>query len=64
MLTLTTDPDHETQAQYNFAGLRDAAGNSSERQPVILEINDVDDAAPTVKVPLQLRSMKILVLAK
>jgi hypothetical protein len=48
-VTLTTDPDHETQAQYSFAVIAtDAAGNASEAQSVTLDINDLDDAAPTV----------------
>jgi hypothetical protein len=48
-VTLTTDPDHETQAQYSFAVIAtDAAGNASEAQPVTLDINDLDDTAPTV----------------
>jgi hypothetical protein len=48
-VTLSTDPDHETQAIYSFAVIAtDAAGNVSEAQSVILEINDLDDAAPTI----------------
>jgi hypothetical protein len=48
-VTLATDPDHETQAQYSFAVIAtDAAGNASEAQSVTLDINDLDDAAPTV----------------
>ncbi len=32
-VTLTTDPDHETQSQYSFAVIAtDAAGNASEAQ--------------------------------
>jgi hypothetical protein len=46
---LTTDPDHETQSQYSFAVIAtDAAGNASEAQAVTLDINDLDDAAPTI----------------
>ncbi|MDG1693388.1 MAG: cadherin domain-containing protein, partial [Porticoccaceae bacterium] len=48
-VTLTTDPDHETQAQYSFAVIAtDAAGNASEGQSVSLDINDVDDTAPII----------------
>jgi hypothetical protein len=48
-VTLTADPDHETQSQYSFAVIAtDAAGNSSAAQSVILNINDLDDAAPTI----------------
>ena len=47
-VTLSTDPDHETQAQYNFAVIAtDAAGNASEAQAVTLDINDLDEVAPT-----------------
>jgi hypothetical protein len=48
-VTLSTDPDHEAQSSYSFAVIAtDAAGNESEAQSVILEINDLDDAAPTI----------------
>ena len=48
-VTLTADSDHETQSQYSFAVIAtDAAGNASEAQSVTLDINDLDDAAPTV----------------
>jgi hypothetical protein len=48
-VTLSTDPDHEIQSSYNFAVIAtDAAGNASDAQSVILEINDLDDAAPTI----------------
>jgi hypothetical protein len=48
-VTLSTDPDHETQSEYSFAVIAtDAAGNASDAQSVILEINDLDDAAPTI----------------
>jgi hypothetical protein len=48
-VTLSDDPDHETQNEYSFAVIAtDAAGNSSEAQSVTLEINDLDDAAPTI----------------
>jgi hypothetical protein len=48
-VTLSTDPDHETQSSYNFAVIAtDEAGNASEAQSVILEINDLDDTAPII----------------
>jgi hypothetical protein len=48
-VTLNTDPDHETQSQYSFSVIAtDAAGNLSSAQSVTLDINDVDDTAPTI----------------
>jgi hypothetical protein len=48
-VTLTNNPDYETQSQYSFAVIAtDAAGNESEAQSVTLSINDLDDAAPTI----------------
>ncbi|MDA7745166.1 cadherin repeat domain-containing protein, partial [bacterium] len=48
-VNLTANPDHETQSEYSFAVVAtDAAGNTSEAQSVTLDINDLDDAAPTV----------------
>jgi len=47
-VTLTPDPDHETQADYTFTVIAtDAAGNSSQ-QAVSLTINDLDEVAPTI----------------
>jgi hypothetical protein len=47
-VTLSADPDAETQDQYSFTVVAtDAAGNSSE-QAVTLDINDIDDAVPTI----------------
>ena len=47
-VTLTSDPDHETQSAYNFTVVAtDAAGNVSE-QAVTLDINDLDEVAPTI----------------
>jgi hypothetical protein len=49
VVTLNTDPDHETQSQYSFAVIAtDAAGNESNAQSVTLNVNDLDDAAPTI----------------
>ena len=48
-VTLATDPDQETQDQYSFAVVAtDAAGNASAAQSVTLDINDLDDTAPTI----------------
>jgi hypothetical protein len=48
-VTLTSDPDYETQSQYSFAVIAtDAAGNASDLQSVTLTINDLDDTAPTI----------------
>jgi hypothetical protein len=48
-VTLSVDPDYETQNQYNFAVIAiDGAGNASEAQSVILEINDLNDTGPTI----------------
>ena len=48
-VTLNTDPDHEAQSQYSFSVVAtDAAGNASDAQSVTLDINDLDDAAPTI----------------
>ncbi|MDA7744374.1 cadherin repeat domain-containing protein, partial [Porticoccaceae bacterium] len=48
-VTLNTDPDADTQSQYSFAVVAtDAAGNASEVQPVTLDINNLDEAAPII----------------
>jgi len=48
-VTLDATPDHEAQSQYSFTVVAtDAAGNVSDEQSVTLDINDLDDAAPTV----------------
>ena len=48
-VTLNADPDHEAQSQYSFSVVAtDAAGNASDAQSVTLDINDLDDAAPTI----------------
>ena len=48
-VTLADDPDHETQSQYSFAVIAtDGAGNVGVAQSVTLEINDLDDAYPTI----------------
>ena len=46
-VTLTADPDYETKDSYSFNVVAtDEAGNESE-QAVSLDINDLDDTAPT-----------------
>jgi hypothetical protein len=48
-VTLIANPDHEAQSQYSFAVIAtDAAGNASEEQSLTLEIDDLDDAAPSI----------------
>ena len=48
-VTLATNPDHETQAQYSFAVVAtDAANNQSAAQSVTLDINDLDDTKPVI----------------
>ena len=48
-VTLSIDPDHETQSQYSFDVIAtDVAGNASDAQSVTLDINDLDEIAPTI----------------
>jgi hypothetical protein len=48
-VSLNVSPDHELQSQYNFTVIAtDAAGNVSNPKSVILDINDLDDAVPTI----------------
>jgi hypothetical protein len=48
-VTLTDDPDHETQNQYSFAVIAtDGATNASNAQSVTLSINDLDEVAPII----------------
>jgi hypothetical protein len=48
-VTLATDPDHEVQSQYSFSVIAtDAANHASDAKAVTLDINDLDDAAPTI----------------
>ncbi|WP_404463172.1 cadherin domain-containing protein [Vreelandella aquamarina] len=47
-VTLTDNPDHESQSSYSFTVIAtDAAGNASE-QAVNLRVNDLDEVAPTI----------------
>jgi hypothetical protein len=49
VVVLAADPDHEGQSQYSFTVIAtDAAGNATEGQEITININDLDDAAPTV----------------
>jgi hypothetical protein len=48
-VTLNADADYETQSQYSFAVIAtDTAGNVSEAQSVTLDINNLDEVAPTI----------------
>ena len=48
-VSIDTSADHETQAVYSFGVIAtDAANNASETTSLILNINDLDDAAPSV----------------
>ena len=48
-VTLTTNPDHEIQSQYNFAVIAtDADGIASAPLDLILIIDNVDEVAPTI----------------
>ena len=48
-VSLASDPDHEAQSAYSFTVVAtDAAGNESVSQSVTLDINDLDDAAPSI----------------
>jgi hypothetical protein len=50
-VSLSTDPDSETQGQYSFTVVAtDEAGHSSE-QAVTLDITDLDDTAPVITSP-------------
>jgi hypothetical protein len=50
-VSLSTDPDYETQSEYQFTVFAtDAAGNRSAEQEVTLSINDLDDSSVTGKV--------------
>jgi hypothetical protein len=47
-VTLSTDPDADTQSEYEFTVVvTDAAGNATE-QTVFLDINNLDEVAPTI----------------
>jgi hypothetical protein len=47
-VTLSTDPDHETQSQYSFTVLADDGVNDPVERAVILDINNLDEVAPTL----------------
>ena len=47
-VTLNADPDFEAQSIYSFGVIAtDAAGNASAAQSVTLDINNLDEIAPT-----------------
>ena len=48
-VTLASDPDFETQSEYNFSVIAtDAAGNASDAKPVSLSINNLDEVSPVI----------------
>jgi hypothetical protein len=48
-VTLSVDADYETQSSYSFAVIAtDAAGNESAPQSVTLDINNLDEVAPSI----------------
>jgi hypothetical protein len=48
-VSLSADPDHEAQDTYSFGVLvTDSVGHVSDVQSVTLDINDLDDAAPSI----------------
>jgi hypothetical protein len=50
-VTLSTDPDYETQSEYEFTVFAtDAAGNRSAEHAVTVSINDLDDSSVSGKV--------------
>ena len=51
VVTLSDDPDYETQSSYTFiATATDAAGNAGEKA-ITLSINNLDEVAPTLTSP-------------
>ncbi len=47
-VTLSTDPDHETQSQYSFTVIASDGVNADVEQAVTLDINDLDEVAPSI----------------
>ncbi|MCS5587692.1 MAG: cadherin domain-containing protein, partial [Porticoccaceae bacterium] len=48
-VTLSTDPDYETQSEYSFAVVAtDVAGNVSDGQEIRVAVNNLDEAPPTI----------------
>jgi hypothetical protein len=47
-VTLSTDPDHETQSQYSFTVIASDGVNADVEQAVTLDINNLDEVAPTI----------------
>jgi hypothetical protein len=47
-VSLTTDPDFETQSQYSFTVIASDGVNADSQQAVTLDINNVDEVAPVI----------------
>jgi hypothetical protein len=47
-VSLTTDPDFETQSQYSFTVIASDGVNADSQQTVTLDINNVDEVAPVI----------------
>jgi hypothetical protein len=47
-VTLTADPDYEAQSAYSFTVIADDGVNDAVEQSVTLDINNLDEIAPTI----------------
>jgi hypothetical protein len=47
-VTLSVNPDYETQSQYSFTVIASDGVNAEAQQTVTLDINNVDEVAPTI----------------
>ena len=47
-VTLSDNPDHETQSQYSFTVIASDGINADAQQTVTLDINNVDEVAPVI----------------
>jgi hypothetical protein len=47
-VTLSADPDHETQSQYSFTVVASDGVNEAVEQSVTLDINNLDEIAPSI----------------
>ena len=57
-VTLASNTDFENQSQFSFSVIAtDAAGNASEPQSVVLEINNLDEVAPTITSALTVEAI-------
>ena len=60
VVTLTDNPDFETQESYTFeVTASDAAGNSSAPKNVTLSITDLDDEAPVITSPATANTISV-----